>query len=478
MVSSNNGGIKVFNPFLQAQAFGVREKTRPTLTVIHQNWDIWTISDGSKPGSTSATIITKDGRIMSEEFKQDLSVSSSAAKTSNVLRPLIASTKALSCQGKVFEGIGNVLWSHLSVISEVLEILRIARNHPNSIYAGVNLVATDPRSHGLSIECKLYNKSVVRLSRGVWCFYLSVYLASSSPSGQRRFKKFSTTIPISEDVEPDAVWTPPNTIFLEGMSAICSPFTVESFLILAKRGPVEDDEERQRLLAAKISAKAGLPAPSFMKEFSPSLALSLGEKRTFGGLDLLCVHPGTTTLDGDKGFDIAAIGFERRLGTTLLHQVIKIFQEKSGDEKGDQKTPFPMTISLPGTKGETVANISMTQENTVALLRIRAPRKYLFGIHAALLFEIAQCLDKINTEPDPHQMEWRSSILQIAKDMRVSISETLSKIEKLEQDCVTTNNLQIDVHVQIIDQVVADIYKISSKWILSDLSSCKLVILS
>lgn len=425
-------------------------------------------------------IITNDGRIISEEIQQDATAqSSSAANVSNVLRPLIASTKALSCQERVLGGIENVLWSHLSVISEVLEVLRIVRDYPGSISADVSLAGTDPRSHGLSIECKLHNKSVVKLSRGVWSFYLNVYIAPSSSSDKKKLQKLDAVILILEDVEPDAVWAPSNPIFLENVSVIGPPFVVEAFLVLAERGPIEEDEERQRLLAAKISAKAGLSAPLFMRSFTPSVALSLGEKRVFGGLDVLCVHPNATALSGDKTFEVTSIGFERRLGTALLHQITKGFLERIGNGKGDQKeVPFPVALSLPGTKGDWVASVTLTQENTVAMLRFRASRRYLFGIHAALLFEIAQCLGTLETESDPHQMEWRSAVLQIAKDMRISVGEVLNKFERLEREHLAVRGREFDTHVRIMDQLLADLYKISNKWIITDLSSSKLVILS
>lgn len=479
LLVSGNNGIRVFNPFMQPQAFGVRERTRPAFSAIHQDWDIWAVSDGFRPGSRSAVIVTRDGRIVSEEIQQDAAASSSSSdRVSNVLWPLIASTKALSCQEKVFGGIGNVLWSHLSVVSEVLEVLRIVRDYPGSLSVDVNLAGTGPRSQGLSIECKLHNKSVVKLSRGVWCFYLNVYIAPLSSPDRQKLQKFSVTIPITEDVEPDAVWVPPSAIFLESMSVIGPPFVVEGFLILAERGPIEEDEERQRLLAAKVSAKAGLPAPLFMRNFAPSVSLSLGEKRVFGGLDVLCVHPNPTILSGDKSFEVTSIGFERRLGTALLHQITKTFQERVGNGIGEQKeVPFPVALSLPGTKGDYVASVSLVQENAVTMLRIRASRKYFFGIHAALLFEVVQCLDRVGTEPDPHQMEWRSAVLQIAKDMRVSVGELLSKFECLEREYLAVKEGQFDVHARMMDQILGDLYKISNKWIIADLSSCKLVIL-
>lgn len=473
MVSSSKGGIKIFDPFLQAQAFGVREKTSPTVSLIHQDWDVWAVTDEPVQDHIAAAIIvTRDGRIISEGIQKDTPSSLCKPKVFNTLKPLIASTKALSCQEKVFGGIGDILWSHLSVTSEVLEVLRIARGYPNTITAEINLASADLPFRGLSIECKLCNKSIVKLSRDVWSFHLSIYSVSSSSPGHEKLQKFTATIPITEDISPDAVWSPPNAIFLEDIPLIGPPFIVESFLTLSRHGLMEKDEDRQRLLTAKISAKAGLPAPLFMRKFAPSVAISLGEKRVFGGFDVLCIRSDDMHLGGDKGFDVASIGFERRLGTALLHQVTETFQERSKDKKG----PFPIAISLPGTKGGPIASVSLAQENTVTFLRIRASRKHLFGIHAALLFDIVQCLDKVGIEPDPHQMEWRSAILRVARDLRASVGDSLHKFENLEQEYMTSGSILNDVRVQTISQIVADIYKFSNKWILSDL--CRLTLLS
>ena len=538
MVVSKSGGVKVFDPFLQAQAFGVRENVCATTSLLHREWDVWSISDGFRPGSLFVTMATRDGKIVAEEVKKEVPKLSSSSLSSNpnvsgMLKPLIASSKALSCQEKVYECFTSVLWSRLSVAAEVLEVLRIFRESPGAISAEAVLASGRVCSVGsaIFIECKIVNKSIVKLSRGVWDFCVSVNSSSflSTRSGSCCVKRI--VVPVSEDIESDGIWTPPEgPIALEGVSAVGPPFTVEMFLALAKDKCVKcycgshcdecngDNETQQRLaVAAKRSVSVGLTAPPLVWNGFTKVVLPLSKEKVFGALDTLSVacHPehvpisaavssssssssssSTTTAapplslslslplslassGRSEGFDVMCIGFERRFGAALLHMLLETIQKRAGSSSGNgngngSKSLYSssMALALPGAKGEPIARMFVSQENTVSVLRVRGRRGDLLAVHAALLLEVARCLGETEIGPDPHQAEWRSALLQASREMRAGAEEVLCEFEALEALGVenAVDGPLLERCVQRVREVAAGVVRLHGKWVSAGLS--------